>query len=340
MGRIQLTTSELKILIQHYRKPLHEEIRLRSHAIILIHKEYSVSEVSDILMKSEETIDRWIRGFQKKRISSLFPQYLNNEHAAKLTREQKKEIGKILSMPPSQYGIPKEFWDISGLKTYIKAEFGVEYRSAESYRLIFRLHNYSFHLPDTFDRHRDDKQVKKRIKEIKKEIKPYMKDNNWFIFTADECRIIWETEIRRLWLPKGKKTIIKVERKRQAQSFLGLLNLNTGEDLLYRLAWQRQDEIIPVLEALVKKYPDKYICIIWDNARFHKGKKIRRKLTTTLKRIHLINLPAYAPDHNPQEHIWKFGKDRLANNQRESLEETIQTFELIITGRKYPYQFS
>ncbi|HLB60874.1 MAG TPA: IS630 family transposase [Patescibacteria group bacterium] len=340
MERIELAADELEILIQHYRKPLHEETRLRSHAIILIHKQYTISGVADILMKSEETVDRWIRTFRKERISSVFPKYLNNEHAAKLTRTQKIEIGTVLSQPPSAYGIPKEFWDISSLKTYVKAEFGVEYESDESYRLLFRLHNYSFHLPDTFDRKRDEEKIRKRMDEINAEIEPYMKDDQWIVFTADECRIIWETIIRRLWLPKGKKSIIKVERKRRAQSFLGLLNLKTGADLVYRLAWQRQDEIIPVLEAIVQNYPDKRICIIWDNARFHKGKKIRERLQTTLRSIHLINLPAYAPDHNPQEHVWKYGKDKLANNQRESLEETIEVFESIIMGRKYLYRFS
>jgi len=77
--------------------------------------------------------------------------------------------------------------------------------------------------------------------------------------------------------------------------------------------------------------------IVWDNAAFHKGKLLREKLKTTLRRIHLVNLPPYAPDHNPQEHVWKYGKDKLANNQRESLEETITAFFSIVTGRSYSY---
>src|SRR3989344_9627197 len=339
MERIELAADELEILIQHYRKPLHEETRLRSHAVILIHKRYNVSEVADILMKSEETIDRWIRTFQKERISSVFPKYLANEHAAKLTRTQKKELATVLLQSPSDYGIPKEFWDVSSLKTYIKAEFGTEYESDESYRLIFKLHNYSFHLPGTFDRHRNDEVIVKRIKEIKEEIKPFLKDPSWIVFTSDECRIIWEAVIRRLWLPKGQKSIIKVERQRKAQSFIGFLNLKTGEELLFKLSWQKQDTIIPVLEELTLRFPDKNICIIWDNARFHKGKKIKAKLKTTLKRIHLINLPAYAPDHNPQEHVWKYGKDKIANVQCESLEEVVEKFSLIVMGRNYPYHF-
>lgn len=336
---VHLTPEEETLVIQHYRKPQCEEIRLRSHAVLLTHKGYSYAQIAEILLQTEQTVFRWIKAFSDERIASLFPKYLNNQHAAKLSREQKQEIKKVLQKPPNAYGIPKEFWDISSLKTYIKAEFGMEYESPESYRLIFVLHNYSFHLPATFDRKRDEKKVLKRVEEIKGEITPFLEDDRWLIFTSDECRIVWESEIRRLWLPKGKKTIIKVERKRKAQSFIGFLNLKTGEELLYKLSWQKQDEIIPVLEELTKKYPDKHICIIWDNARFHHGKKLKAKLRTTLKRIHLINLPPYAPDHNPQEHVWKYGKDKLANSQRESLEETVATFITIVTGRTYSYKF-
>ncbi|KKR81278.1 MAG: hypothetical protein UU73_C0003G0158 [Candidatus Daviesbacteria bacterium GW2011_GWA1_41_61] len=164
----------MELVIQHYRKPLSEDIRLRSHSVILVSKGYTFGEIAEILLTSEQTVYRWIKAFQKERIASLFPKYLNNQHAAKLTREQKEEIGSILKQPPSDYGIPSKFWDISSLKTYIKAEFGVEYESDESYRLIFLLHNYSFHLPGTFDIHRNEQLVEKRITEIKSEIQPFM----------------------------------------------------------------------------------------------------------------------------------------------------------------------
>jgi len=339
LSSVHITTTEEKLLLQHYSKSHCKGIRERAHAVMLSNQGFTPVAIAKILFHKEKAIREWLKAFEKERTASLFPKYIGNEHAAKLTKQQKQSLKQVLAKKPSTFGIPQEFWDIASLKRYIKAEFGVEYESDESYRLIFLLHNYSFHLPQTFDRHRNEGQVKKRIVEIKQEIKPFMKDDKWIVFVSDECRIIWETEIRRLWLPKGEKSVIKVERKRKAQSFLGFLTLKNGEELLYRLSWQKQDEIIPVLEKLVKKYPKKRICIIWDNARFHHGKKLREKLKTTLGSIHLINLPAYAPDHNPQEHVWEYGKGELANNQRESLEETALAFEKIITGRIYDYHF-
>lgn len=175
---VRLTRDEAAIIEQHFHKANYEEIRLRSHAVILSNKGYSFFQIGDILLRSEQTIYRWIKAFHQQRIASLFPKTLNNQHASKLTRRQKQSLKKILSKPPSEYGIPKEFWDISSLSKYIKAEFGVEYESDESYRLIFLLHNYSFHLPDTFDRHRDERKIKKRMREIRKEVQPLMKDRN------------------------------------------------------------------------------------------------------------------------------------------------------------------
>src|SRR3989338_9946172 len=83
-----------------------------------------------------------------------------------------------------------------------------------------------------------------------------------------------------------------------------------------------------VLEKFLEQYPDKKICIIWDNASFHKGKKIREALGKgkSLERIHLIALPPYAPDKNPTEHIWNEAKGSIANIQFESFDETRAAF--------------
>lgn len=337
LAPVQLTEDELSLIHNHYSKAGFQGIRLRAHTALLSHKGYPPRQIADVLFQSEQTVCRWVTSFHKQRISSLFPRYLDNQQAAKLTRKQKKELGQVLAKPPGHFGIPTKFWDVSSLKSYIRAEFGVEYASDESYRLLFRLHNYSFHLPDAFDRHRDEEKIKTRMAEIKEEVIPLLADPGWVVLAADECRIVWETEIRRLWLPRGKRSIIKVERERAAQSFLGLLNLKTGEEILYQLPWQNQDEVAAVLEKLVIEYPDQRLCIIWDNAGWHKGTKIREKLKTSLRSVHLINFPPYAPDHNPQEHVWKYGKDKLANHQRESLPELVQAFTTLVTGHTFNY---
>lgn len=334
-----VSQDEQEVLLEHYRKAQSVLIRERAHAVLLSSSGKSIYDISQILFRDEKTIRGWITAFQENRIGSIFPRYRHNQNAAKLTVEQKAQIKEVLSQSPSEFGLPKAFWTVKSLRRYVQATFGVVYESDSSYHFLFKLHNYSFHLPELFNIRRDDEVVRNRIAEIRVEIKPLLENERWEVFAVDESRLVWEAIVRRAWLPKGQKTVLKVHTERNYQSFFGALNLKNGKPHIYYLSWQNQKEIITALRKLINRYPDKQICIIWDNARWHKGKQLKELLSTEFRRVHLINLPAYAPDHNPQEQVWKYGKDEIADEQLSSMTLVSRTFKHIIMSRSYPYQF-
>lgn len=334
---VQLTQDELDLLKQHYQKG-QGLVSQRAHAILLFSSGKSAFEVSLILFHTEKTIREWVKSWNKVRLASLFCKYLDNQNAAKLTEQQKKQIARVLASPPSQYGIPRAFWDVSALRDYLVASFGVVYTSPQTYHFLFRLSNFSFKKPAKFDIKRNEEQVKARLSEIRKTIIPMLSDSDWIVLVSDESRIVWEAIVRRAWLPKGKKTILKVHRETQFQNFIGFLNLKTHKSHLYAIPWQNQKQIIKILKLIQKKYPNQRICLIWDNAAYHKGKLIRQALKTTLKKFYLLNFAPYAPDTNPQEHIWKYAKDQISNTQFNSMKELIQSFKRTVMGRTYPYQ--
>lgn len=338
---VQITNEERKLLLQHFRKAKFGLTHERAQTVLLFSDGYSPFEISKVLYRDEKTVREWVKSYQKIRLASLFPKYQGNTNASKLTKGQKKEIARVLLSPPKEdgLGLPKAFWDVSTLRNYLVAHFGVIYQSPQSYHYLFKLGNFSFKLPGKFDLSRkNDKEIKKRIKEIKEEIQPYFKNPDWEILVGDESRIVWEAIIRRCWLPKGQKTILKVERENVAQSFAGFLNLKTGKPHLFPMPWQNQKEIIKVLRQLKKKYPGKKICLVWDNAPWHKGKLVREKLKKELSQFYLLAFPPYAPDTNPQEHVWKWSKDQISNIQFSSMKELISTFRKTVMGRNYPYQ--
>lgn len=336
---VSLSMQEKEILLQHYRKAQNQLIKERAHAILLNDRKKTPYEIAQILFRTEKTVREWIKRFHLRRISTIFPSYNNNQNAAKLTKAQKLELLKVLSQPPSEYGIPYKFWEVKSLRSYIKAYFGVEYESDESYRLVFKLLNFFYHLPNKFNIKRDGQKIERRIRQIKEEIKPYLKDNRWVVLASDETRVVLEAIIRRLWLPKGQKSILKVKRDNQYQNFIGFLNLKTGRQHLFEIKKGNQEEIIKSCLKIKKLYPKKKLCLIWDNAAYHRGKKIRHALKTgILKDFYLINFPPYAPDKNPEEYVWKYGKDKIANYQFSNMVELVKTFKQIITGRIYPYQ--
>ena len=55
------------------------------------------------------------------------------------------------------------------------------------------------------------------------------------------------------------------------------------------------------------------VILLWDGAPIHKG-KVFLKLQRKFPRLHLERFPAYAPELNPVEWIWKVFNDRTANS--------------------------
>ena len=340
MYLISLTAQESEILEDYVRSCPVLTIRLRAHAILMREQRLSLESISKLVFRSKRAITRWFVEFDKTRLASIFSGHIDNENAAKLTRIQKKEIKNVLSQPPDEYGIPKEFWDVPKLKNYIQTEFKVVYESDISYHFLLKFSGLSFKYPDTTSPRRDETFIKKRMKKIKLELKPLLADPGWIVLAADETRVQLEAEIRRAWLMRNVKTKIKTERSKEHQNYLGFLDQKTGHCQVFEIKRGNQIETIRVLKQLVKQYSDNKVCVIWDNAKWHKGKLLKQELKTgkSLQKLHLINFPPYAPEHNPIEHVWQYTKSKISNRDSKDFTSIKLSFFNIIKSRNFDYK--
>lgn len=111
------------------------------------------------------------------------------------------------------------------------------------------------------------------------------------------------------WNKKGITPIDKIIRSKQSISFYGGIFRNSGRHLGYQCQWQDSSHTIAYLNQ-IKKYhkkqkAQKHILLIWDNASWHKSKKVKQWLKDNPGIVELMNFPPYSPDLNPQEHVWK-----------------------------------
>jgi transposase len=339
--KTKITIKEKVALRQYAKESPILLLRLKSQAVLMWSNNMTDSGVADVVDRSERQVVLWRRAWDKKRLASIFTGHENNNNAGKLTKDQLQEIKEVLSQPPSEYGIPKEMWDVPILKEYISAHFDVVYESDESYYFLLRFSGLSFKYPDTFDRKRDEQLIEQRMKAIAAEIKPLLHRDDWEVFACDEVKMQQDAIIRRCWLKKGQRTVIKVNRDKQSQSYIGFLNQRTFKCHLYEMLWQNSEEVLKATEQFLKEYPDKRICIVWDNAPFHKSQKIREQLKKDglLERVHLIAMPPYAPDENPIEHVWNTTKQAVANIQQNTFEETKKAFSDFVANRQFRYSF-
>lgn len=340
MIRIILCHDEIALLQVYTKTSPIGLLREKSQAILLRSRGVLIKDISFSLHVGYRTVERWIKDFSKRRIASIFSGMAGNEHAAKLTKEQKEEIANVLQKKPSAYGLPKEYWDVPQLRKYIYARFGAVYETDRSYHFLLEFGNLSFKVPDKFNVRRNEQKIAIRMEQIYEEILWFMEDPSWEVFCSDETRMQLEAITRRAWLKKGEKTVIKVERSDDYQNYLGFLNQKTFKLHVFEIAWGNLEEVIKATAEFIKLYPNKKICIIWDNATCHKGILMRQALAKggTLERVHLVNLPPYAPDYNPIEQVWNTTKDKLSNKQDDTFQQTKQKFMTLTNNQFFPYQ--
>lgn len=341
MKPVPVSDDERNLLLQYKREYPIILVQAKSEAILLAAQNVPISTISRFVERQESTVKTWIRQWHKTRMASIHCGHENNLNASKLTIEQRNEACQLLQLPPNGQGIPKEFWDVPTIAGLIKERFNVVYESPSSYHFLFHLAGLSLHYPEKLDKRRDDKAVEQRMEEIRQEITPLLKDPEWEVYAGDEVRLDQEAEARRAWYKKGTKTVIRVDRDSQYQNYFGLLNQSTGDCYLDRLEWQNGDQILAALKRFVQTRPGKSICIVWDNASWHKTKIIREALQAggPLAKMHLIAMPPYAPDENPIEHVWNYAKTKNANIQNDCFDTTLNKFEKTVSGRKFHYTF-
>jgi transposase len=316
-------------------------IRMKAEAILYTSMGVDVEIIASTLDRSPRTVSEWLRDWSVSRLHSVVTGHAGNENAAKLTRDQKAELRKVLESPPSEAGVPADFWDVPSLEDVVKTKFSVEYESESSYQLLMRFLGMSFKLPDPFDKRRNETKIAARMEEIREQVRGLLAEG-YEVYTVDEVRVEHEAENRRMWLPRGQRTKLHVDRKKVAHSFFGALSLTNRKMKIYPITGQQNaHQSTLMLARLQRETPGKKIVVVLDNASFHHAKDLAKLFAPgeALERITPIFLPPYAPDHNPTEHVWNAGKGHIANLQRETPEETFSAFMSYITGREFDYDF-
>jgi len=68
------------------------------------------------------------------------------------------------------------------------------------------------------------------------------------------------------------------------------------------------EDVVRFLRHLLRHVPGPLL-VIWDGSPIHRGQAVKDFLTSGgAKRVHLEQLPGYAPDLNPDEGIWNYLK--------------------------------
>ena len=133
---------------------------------------------------------------------------------------------------------------------------------------------------------------------------------------------MWPT-VRRTWAPRGQTPRLRHSYRHDLISALSAISISPRRRRA-NLYYQLYDHNIRRLEvgrfvSHLLRHLRGPIFLLWDNIATHRGRPIDR-LCRRNPRLRIQPFPAYAPELNPDEGVWRICKSLLANGQPENLE--------------------
>ena len=146
---------------------------------------------------------------------------------------------------------------------------------------------------------------------------------------VDESAFYLLPAVVRTWAPRGEPPLLRVYLTRDHLSVIS--GLTPDGQLLMQIRQQafQGPDVVRFLKHLLRHIPGKLL-VLWDGAPIHRAQPVRDFLAAGgAARIHLEQLPAYAPELNPDEGIWNYLKHvELRNVRCDDLPELRQELRL------------
>ncbi len=117
----------------------------------------------------------------------------------------------------------------------------------------------------------------------------------------------------RTWARVGRTPVLKTPTRYDHLSVASAITTTGKLVTQARESAFNGEAIVGFLKHLLRQIPGEVV-LVWDGARIHHCAEVRAFLKAgAAKRLRLIRLPAYAPELNPDEGVWRWLKRQLGN---------------------------
>lgn len=275
----------------------------RIHVLLALCEEMSVREIADMLALGEQTVRDYRNQFLCKGVFSLT--YKRSPgRPSKLTKTQRKEMAELIKATPQASGYTSGCWNTPMIQDLIYRRFGVMYHP---HYIATLLHNMGFSYQKArfvSDHLNEAKRLEWRHTQWPRILRQARKRKALLLF-GDEASFAQWGSLSYTWAPKGQQPEVPTSGKRKGYKVFGLIDYFSGRFFYQSHQGRFNSESYAAFLRDVLSQTQQHVVVIQDGARYHTSKAMQQFFDAHADRLTIEQLPAYSPDFNPIEHLWK-----------------------------------
>jgi transposase len=291
------------------------DLFLKTSCILRVIEGHLQKEVAEMFGVPLRTLEWWIEQYRNSGIRALVKGPYPGRQP-RLTPDQKEELARIIEEGPEKAGLETGVWTSTIVRSLVKARFGVCYGLRQVRRILRKL-RFSFQLPRQSLAKADPEKQKEWTEKELPEIEKTVRSDGGVLMYEDEASFQQSGSLTRTWCVVGRGCEVMSFPTRKSIKAFGAITI--GENPIWHFRFEKEkfngDSFIGLLNQLIRRYPERKIHLITDNAPYHKGPKVRTWLAADGRSIELHFLPKYSPKFNATEYVWRKVK-RLTTHNR------------------------
>ena len=291
---------------------------LRERAVyVVLHEGKTQTEAAKLAGVHRQVVNRWIRWLRGEGPAGLQDgrRVSSRKGSGILTASEARRVQRwIRDRMPDQMKLPFALWTAQAVRELIHRKFG-KTLGLSTMQLYLKRWGFTSQKPLTRATQRDPQKIEAWLRSDYPRIAARAKREKAVIYWSDETGVCNQDQIGRGYAPKGQTPVLTQTGQKFSTSMIAAVsNRGLMRFKLYKGALNVAI-FIDFMKRLIKDAAQKLFLIV-DNLRVHHAKAIQEWLAQHRDEIEIFYLPAYAPEHNPDEYLNNDLKQTIKNKPR------------------------
>lgn len=271
----------------------------RIKAVLLSDKGWTFRQISDALLLDEETVSRHVIEYQEKHKLSV----QTGGSSGKLSSDQAHDLGAHLEKAT--------YLKVLDICAYVLSQYAVVY-TVSGMTSWLKNHGFSYKKPKPTPAKADPIKQAAFIQAYETLLNETPETDP--ILFLDGVHPTMATKVAYGWIRRSKDKLIATTASRTRINIMGALNLQSMDVGVKYYKTIDSDSMIDYFSFLKEKHRDaSNIHVILDQGPYNKSKKTQKAAKDCGIILHY--LPAYSPNLNPIERLWKVMNEYVRNNR-------------------------